>query len=161
MEPRGGRACHCVLLEVGRTELPDHQDPLDWIHRPTASELAESAILANRDSLLLALVVRLAMDIKDSTRMLCRSTLASPRRAANSNAALQYQVLLEQVKIKRSWLCQRRGRFWSIEISIALLQESNRFTIRASVRCVGLTATLKRALRNRLASDRPLMILLR
>lgn len=68
---------------------------MDWIHRPTASELAECAILANGDSLFLARVVRLATDIKDSTRMLCRSALASPRRAANSNAALQYQVVLE------------------------------------------------------------------
>ena len=43
----------------------------------------------------LARVDRLATDIMDSTRILCRSALASPRRAAYSKAALQYQVLLE------------------------------------------------------------------
>ena len=68
---------------------------MDWIHGPTASELAERALLAKRDGLFLALVVRLAMEFKDSTRMHCKSTSASPRRAANSNAALQNQVLTE------------------------------------------------------------------
>ena len=110
MDQRGGRACHCVLLEAGRTEFPDYQDPMDWIHRPTASELCRKCHFGKWG--FLARVVRLATDINDSTRMHCTSTLASPRIAANSNAALQYQVLLAYLAPgpSTSYVCPQGGR---------------------------------------------------
>ena len=100
MDPRGGLACHCVLVETGGQISPTSR--ILRIHGPTASELAERTLLANRDSLFLALVVRLAMEFKDSKRMRYTSMLASPRRAANSDSAHQYQVLSEQVKFNHS-----------------------------------------------------------
>ena len=102
MDPRGGLACHCVLVETGGQISPTSR--ILRIHGPTASELAERTLLANRDSLFLALVVRLAMEFKDSKRMRYTSMLASSRRAANSDSAHRYQVLLEMVNLAVFWL---------------------------------------------------------
>ena len=95
MDPRGGLACHCVLVETGGQNSPTTRTLWIGFTGQLLLNLPNVPFLANRDGLFLALVVRLAMEFKDSTRMHCTSSLASPRRAANSDSAHQYQVVLE------------------------------------------------------------------
>ena len=111
MDPRGGLACHCVLVETGGQNSPTTR--ILWIGftGQLLLNLPNVPFWANRDGLFLALVVRLAMEFKDSKRMRYTSMLASPRRAANSDSAHQYQVLTDLGKFAISWLQRNRSHF--------------------------------------------------